>query len=238
MSTNKKSIKRVSKKILMVLTSHDQLGNTGNKTGFWVEEFAAPYYVFIDAGVQITLATPKGGQAPIDPTSELLDFQTEATKRFDEDKNAQQLIATTQKLEAINASDFDAVFYPGGHGPLWDLTDNQISISLIESLLNDNKPVAAVCHASAALLNVKNVAGEYAVKGKAVTGFTNSEEEAVQLTNIVPLLVEDELIKRGGEYQKSEDWHAFAVQDGLIITGQNPASSVLAAEKLLAHVNA
>jgi putative intracellular protease/amidase len=238
MSINKVSINETPKKVLMVLTSHDQLGDTGNKTGFWVEEFAAPYYVFLDAGVQVTLTTPKGGQAPIDPTSELSDFQTEATKRFDEDKNAQQLIATTQKLEAINASDFDAVFYPGGHGPLWDLTDNETSISLIESLLNDNKPVAAVCHASAALLNVKNSAGEYALKGKAVTGFTNSEEEAVQLTNIVPFLVEDELIKRGGEYQKSKDWHAFSVQDGLIITGQNPASSVLAAEKLLAHVNA
>lgn len=227
----------MSKKILMVLTSHDQLGDTGNKTGFWVEEFAAPYYVFIDAGIQVTLATPEGGQAPIDPTSELSDFQTEATKRFDEDKNAQQLIASTQKLDTINANDFDAVFYPGGHGPLWDLTENQTSISLIESLLNDNKPVAAVCHASAALLNVKNSSGEFAVKGAAVTGFTNSEEEAVQLTNIVPFLVEDELIKRGGEYQKGEDWSAFAVQDDLIITGQNPASSVLAAEKLLAHVN-
>lgn len=228
----------MSKKILMVLTSHDQLGDTGHKTGFWVEEFAAPYYVFADAGVELTLATPKGGQAPIDPTSELADFQTEATKRFDADKTVQQLVANTEKLEDINADDYDAVFYPGGHGPLWDLTDNVTSIALIEKLLNTNKPVAAVCHATAAFLNVQNTSGEFAVQGKAVTGFTNSEEDAVQLTDVVPFLLEDELIKRGGEYQKGEDWSAFAVQDGLMITGQNPASSVLAAEKLLAHVNA
>ncbi|PKG37834.1 type 1 glutamine amidotransferase domain-containing protein [Psychromonas sp. Urea-02u-13] len=228
----------MSKKILMVLTSHDQLGDTGHKTGFWVEEFAAPYYVFADAGVELTLATPKGGQAPIDPTSELADFQTEATKRFDADKTVQQLVANTEKLEDINADDYDAVFYPGGHGPLWDLTDNVTSIALIEKLLNSNKPVAAVCHATAAFLNVQNTSGEFAVQGKAVTGFTNSEEDAVQLTDVVPFLLEDELIKRGGEYQKGEDWSAFAVQDGLMISGQNPASSVLAAEKLLAHVNA
>jgi putative intracellular protease/amidase len=228
----------MSKKILMVLTSHDQLGDTGHKTGFWVEEFAAPYYVFSDAGIELTLATPKGGQAPIDPTSELADFQTEATKRFDADKNAQQLVANTEKLEDINADDYDAVFYPGGHGPLWDLTDNVTSIALIEKLLSANKPVAAVCHATAAFLNVQNASGEFVVQGKAVTGFTNSEEEAVQLTDVVPFLLEDELIKRGGEYQKGEDWNAFAVQDGLIITGQNPASSVLAAEKLLTHLNA
>jgi putative intracellular protease/amidase len=228
----------MTKKILMVLTSHDELGNTGQKTGFWVEEFAAPYYAFIDAGVEITLATPKGGQAPIDPTSTLEDFQTSATERFDDDKQARAKIANTVKLSALNEADFDGVFYPGGHGPLWDLTDNTDSITLIESFLKAGKAVATVCHASAALLNVKQASGEFAIKGKAVTGFTNSEEEAVQLTEVVPFLLEDELIKRGGEYQKAEDWHAFAVQDGLIITGQNPASSALAAEKLLTHLAA
>jgi putative intracellular protease/amidase len=228
----------MTKKILMVLTSHDELGNTGQKTGFWVEEFAAPYYAFIDAGVEVTLASPKGGQAPIDPTSTLEDFQTAATDRYDADKNAQAKIATTVQLSLINESDFDGVFYPGGHGPLWDLTDNSDSISLIESFLKAGKAVATVCHASAALLNVKNLAGDFAIKGKAVTGFTNSEEEAVQLTEVVPFLLEDELITRGGEYQKADDWHAFALQDGLIITGQNPASSTLAAEKLLKHLSA
>lgn len=222
----------------MVLTSHDELGNTGKKTGFWVEEFAAPYYAFIDAGVEVTLATPKGGQAPIDPTSTLEDFQTAATARYDGDDTAQAKIATTVKLSSLNESDFDGVFYPGGHGPLWDLTDNADSISLIESFLKAGKAVATVCHASAALLNVKQASGDFAIKGKAVTGFTNSEEEAVQLTEVVPFLLEDELIKRGGEYQKAQDWNAFAVQDGLIITGQNPASSALAAEKLLTHLSA
>jgi putative intracellular protease/amidase len=228
----------MTKKILMVLTSHDELGNTGKKTGFWVEEFAAPYYAFIDAGVEVTLATPKGGQAPIDPTSTLEDFQTAATARYDGDDTAQAKIATTVKLSSLNESDFDGVFYPGGHGPLWDLTDNADSISLIESFLKAGKAVATVCHASAALLNVKQASGDFAIKGKAVTGFTNSEEEAVQLTEVVPFLLEDELIKRGGEYQKAQDWNAFAVQDGLIITGQNPASSALAAEKLLIHLSA
>jgi len=228
----------MTKKILMVLTSHDELGNTGQKTGFWVEEFAAPYYAFIDAGVEITLATPLGGQAPIDPTSTLADFQTEATKRYDDDDAAQAKIAATVELSSLNQADFDAVFYPGGHGPLWDLTDNADSISLIESFIQAGKAVATVCHASAALLNVKQDSGEFAIKGKAVTGFTNSEEEAVALTEVVPFLLEDELIKRGGDYQKAEDWHAFAVQDGLIITGQNPASSALVAEKLLTHLSA
>jgi putative intracellular protease/amidase len=228
----------MTKKILMVLTSHDELGNTGQKTGFWVEEFAAPYYAFIDADVEVTLATPKGGQAPMDPTSTLEDFQTLATERFDGDKEAQAKIATTVKLSSLNEADFDGVFYPGGHGPLWDLTDNTDSITLIESFLKAGKAVATVCHAGAALLNVKLASGEFAIKGKAVTGFTNREEEAVQLTQVVPFLLEDELIKRGGEYQKAEDWHAFAVQDGLIITGQNPASSALAAEKLLTHLAA
>ncbi|NQZ90467.1 MAG: type 1 glutamine amidotransferase domain-containing protein [Colwellia sp.] len=228
----------MTKKILMVLTSHDELGNTGQKTGFWVEEFAAPYYAFIDAGVEVTLASPKGGQAPIDPTSTLEDFQTAATDRYDADDEAQTKIATTVQLSSLNESDFDGVFYPGGHGPLWDLTNNSDSISLIESFLNAGKAVATVCHASAALLNVKNAAGGFAIEGKAVTGFTNSEEEAVQLTEVVPFLLENELIKRGAEFQKVGDWQAFAVQDGFIITGQNPASSTLAAEKLLTHLNA
>ena len=228
----------MTKKILMVLTSHDELGNTGKKTGFWVEEFAAPYYAFIDAGVEVTLATPKGGQAPIDPTSTLEDFQTSATERYDGDDVAQAKIANTVQLSSLNEGDFDGVFYPGGHGPLWDLTDNTDSITLIESFLKAGKAVATVCHASAALLNVKQASGDFAIKGKAVTGFTNSEEEAVQLTAVVPFLLEDELIKRGGEYQKAQDWHAFVVQDGLIITGQNPASSALAAEKLLAQLSA
>ena len=227
----------MTKKILMVLTSHDELGNTGNKTGFWVEEFAAPYYAFIDAGVEVTLATPLGGQAPIDPTSTLADFQTSATERYDADNEAQDKIATTVKLSSVNEADFDGVFYPGGHGPLWDLTENTDSIALIESFLKADKAVATVCHASAVLLNVKQ-AGDFAIKGKAVTGFANSEEEAVQLTDVVPFLLEDELIKRGSEYQKAQDFHPFAIQDGLIITGQNPASSALAAEKLLAHITA
>ena len=226
----------MTKKILMVLTSHDELGNTGKKTGFWVEEFAAPYYTFIDAGIEVTLATPLGGQAPIDPTSTLEDFQTLATKRYDNDKLAQAKIAATLQLSLLNATDFDGVFYPGGHGPLWDLTDNEESIKLIESFLNTGKVVATVCHASAALLNVKQASGEFAIKGKAITGFTNSEEAAVQLTAVVPFLLEDELIQRGGNYQKADDWHSFVIQDGLIITGQNPASSALTAETLLKHL--
>ncbi len=217
----------------MVLTSHAELGNTGEKTGFWVEEFAAPYYAFIDAGVEVTLASPAGGQPPIDPTSTLADFQTDATKRYDADSAAQTLMANTKVLSEVNSSDFDAVFYPGGHGPLWDLVDNTDSISLIESFIKEQKPVAAVCHASAAFLNVKDIDGNALVAGKKVTGFTNSEEAAVQLTDIVPFLVEDELIKKGGDYQKTEDWGVLALEDGLVITGQNPASSELAAKKLL-----
>ncbi|MEJ6121321.1 type 1 glutamine amidotransferase domain-containing protein [Vibrio sp. 2-Bac 85] len=228
----------MSKKILMVLTSHDKLGDTGNKTGFWVEEFAAPYYVFKDAGLDITLASPLGGQPPIDPSSEMDDFVTDATKRFDEDAETKQQLANTLALSSVNEADYDAIFYPGGHGPLWDLATDTKSIKLIEDFLTANKPVGAVCHASAVLLDVKDSAGEFAVKGKAVSGFTNSEEAAVQLTDIVPFLVEDELIKRGADYQKVDDWNAFAVQDGLIISGQNPASSELVAEKLLAHLNA
>ncbi|NRA60645.1 MAG: type 1 glutamine amidotransferase domain-containing protein [Psychrobium sp.] len=227
-----------NKKVLMVLTSHSQLGDTGNKTGFWVEEFASPYYAFIDAGVEVTLATPAGGQAPIDPTSELSDFQTPATERYDLDETAQQLISNTTPLSKISSDDFDAVFYPGGHGPLWDLTDNVVSINLLQSFLSSDKAIAAVCHASAAFLNIKLASGEFAIKGKTVTGFTNSEEAAVELTDVVPFLLQDELISRGGDYQSAQDWHAFAVQDGLIITGQNPASSELAAQKLLSHLGA
>ncbi|MFT5707826.1 MAG: putative intracellular protease/amidase [Oceanospirillaceae bacterium] len=227
----------MTKKILMVLTSHDQLGNTGNKTGFWIEEFASPYYAFIDAGVEVTLATPKGGQAPIDPSSKLADFQTDATRRFDLDATAQAQVANTQLLAVQQQSDFDAVFYPGGHGPLWDLTESSDSITLINNFLKADKAVATVCHASAALLNVNDANGESVLKGKAVTGFTNSEEAAVQLTDVVPFLLEDEFNNRGADFQKAEDWHAFAVQDGLIISGQNPASSTLVAEKLLAHIN-
>ena len=221
----------------MVLTSHADLGNTGEKTGFWVEEFAAPYYAFKDAGIAVTLASPLGGQPPIDPKSELADFQTPATERYDNDAQAQELIANTHVLAEINASDFDAVFYPGGHGPLWDLTDNSDSIQLIETFITDNKPVATVCHATAALLNVKDDSDKYLVAGKAIAGFTNTEEEAVQLTDIVPFLLEDELIKRGADYQKAEDWSAFAVQDGLIISGQNPASSELVAQKLVSQLS-
>lgn len=220
----------------MVLTSHANLGNTGEKTGFWVEEFAAPYYAFIDAGINVAIASPAGGQPPIDPKSELEDFQTPSTHRYDADSAVQKLMTNTAVLADVNESDYDAVFYPGGHGPLWDLTDNATSISLIARFLAANKPVAAVCHATAALLNVKNGSGEYVVKGKAVTGFSNSEEAAVQLTEIVPFLLEDELIQRGAEYQKVADWNAFSVQDGLIISGQNPASSTLAAEKLITAI--
>lgn len=227
---------KTTKKVLIVLTSHDDLGNTGEKTGFWVEEFAAPYYALVDAGVQVTIASVAGGQPPVDPKSTLEHFQTEATKRYDADEEVQALMANTAVLATVNSVDYDAVFYPGGHGPLWDLTDNADSISLIESFLAANKPVAAVCHATAAFLNVKDASGEYVVKGKAVTGFTNGEEDAVQLTAVVPFLLEDELIKRGADYQKVADWNAFAVQDGLLISGQNPQSSELAAEKLLAAI--
>lgn len=227
---------QTAKNVLIVLTSHDELGNTGEKTGFWVEEFAAPYYALVDAGVQVTIASVAGGQPPIDPKSELEDFQTASTKRYDADSEVQALMANTAILADVNSADYDAVFYPGGHGPLWDLTDNRDSIALIESFLAANKPVAAVCHATAALLNVKDASGEYVVKDKAVTGFTNGEEDAVQLTDIVPFLLEDELIKRGADYQKVADWNAFAVQDGLLISGQNPQSSELAAEKLLAAI--
>ena len=229
--------KMSTKKILMVLTSHAKLGDTGKKTGFWIEEFATPYYAFKDAGIEVVLASPLGGQAPIDPTSELDDYQTPSTVRYYADSDTQRVIANTLALTEVNVEEFDAVFYPGGHGPLWDLTENSNSIQLIERFLAANKPVAAVCHASAVLLNVKDSSGEYVIKGKTITGFTNSEEKAVQLTNIVPFLLEDEMIKRGANFKKVDNWHPFAVEDGLIVTGQNPQSAELVAQKLLNRLN-
>jgi putative intracellular protease/amidase len=219
--------------VLIVLTSHDQLGNTGEKTGFWIEEFAAPYYTFLDAGARITLASPDGGQPPIDPKSYLEDYQTDMTRRFDNDQDAQDKLANTLTLATVKSDDYDTVFYPGGHGPLWDLYQNQHSIALIESFVTQDKPIATVCHASAVLLKAKNAQGEPLVAGKEVTGFSNSEEAAVNLTEIVPYLLEDELIKQGGKYQSVADWQPFSVQDGLLITGQNPASSATTAERLL-----
>lgn len=219
--------------ILMILTSHDKLGNTGEKTGFWLEEFASPYYVFKDAGAKITLASPLGGQPPLDPKSDAPDFQTEATHRFKSDSAAQAVLANTLKLAAVTAVDYDAVFYPGGHGPLWDLAEDAASIALIEAMLAAGKPVAAVCHAPGVLRHPKTPAGVSVVQGKTVTGFTNSEEEAVGLTKVVPFLVEDMLKENGGKYSKAEDWHPYVVTDGLLITGQNPASSEPAAKALL-----
>lgn len=220
-------------KVLIVLTSHSELGNTGHKTGFWIEEFAAPYYVLHDAGADITLASPKGGQPPIDPKSDAPENQTEATKRFKQDNDLQQLLANTKKLSEVSADDFDAVFFPGGHGPLWDLTTDKDSIKLIENFWANKKPVAAVCHAPSVLLNVRDTSGEPLVKGKNITGFTNTEEEAVQLTKVVPFLLEDELKAKGGHYTKKGDWQSYSVTDGLLITGQNPASSEEVAHKLL-----
>lgn len=221
-------------KVLFVLTSHSDLGNTGKKTGFWVEEFAAPYYKMADKGVDITIASPKGGQPPIDPASEAPDAQTESTKRYYADTELKEKVATTKILADVKAEDFDAIFYPGGHGPMWDLYDDRNSIELIESFWAAGKPVAAVCHAPSALLNVKDENGEPLVKGKKVTGFTNTEEEGVKLTDVVPYLLEDELKAKGGHYSKGSDWSSYVVEDGMLITGQNPASSEEAAEKLLA----
>jgi len=220
------------KKVLFVLTSHDELGDTGEKTGFWIEEFAAPYYNLLDKGVKITVASPKGGKAPIDPKSKAEASQTEATKRFNKDKAAQNLINTTVKLEDVKAADFDAVFYPGGHGPLWDLAEDETSIALIETFNEQEKPIAFVCHAPGILKDVKNAEGEPLVKGKNVTGFTNTEEEAVQLTKVVPFLVEDMLKEQGGIYSKAANWNVHVVKDGNLITGQNPASSNKVADKL------
>lgn len=219
-------------KILMILTSHDQLGNTGHKTGFWLEEFAAPYFVFRDAGVELTLASPKGGQPPIDPKSDLPENQTEAMARFKQDDVAQHALSHTARLADMRSEDFDTIFYVGGHGPMWDLVDNPDSIALIEAFYNSGKPVAAVCHSPAVFHRVM-YQGEPMVKGKRVTGFTNSEEEAVHLTHVVPFLVEDELKRIGGLYEKTADWGSLAVVDGRLVTGQNPASSTAAAQALL-----
>jgi putative intracellular protease/amidase len=220
-------------KILMVLTSHDQLGTTGLKTGFWLEEFAAPYYVFKDANADITIASPKGGQPPLDPKSDEPDFQTAATKRFKDDAEAQAALSNSLKLSEISADDFDAVFYPGGHGPLWDLTEDRTSISLIEVMHAAGKTVAAVCHAPAVFRHAEAADGSPLVEGKSVTGFSNSEEAAVELTDIVPFLLEDELKLIGANYSKSSDWHPYVVTDGNLITGQNPASSEAVAQALL-----
>ena len=219
-------------KILMVLTSHDQLGNTGRKTGFWLEEFAAPYFVFRDAGVQLTLASPKGGQPPIDPKSDLPENQTSAMARFKKDETARKALAHTVRLADVKAENFDAVFYSGGHGPMWDLAESPVSIALIESFYNSGKPVAFVCHAPGVLRHV-TYKGEPLVKGKRVTGFTNEEEEEVQLTKVVPFLVEDELKRLGAVFEKVPNWQPLSIVDGRLVTGQNPASSTSAAEALL-----
>ncbi|CAG9232703.1 ThiJ/PfpI family protein [Paraburkholderia tropica] len=221
-------------KVLIVLTSHEDLGNTGKKTGFWLEEFAAPYYALRDAGAQLTLASPKGGQPPLDPKSSDPSAQTDATRRFDADAAARAELASTKRLADIDASDFDAVFYPGGHGPLWDLAEDPVSIALIEKTLAAGKPVAAVCHAPGVLRHVKGADGKPLVAGKSVTGFANSEEAAVGLTDVVPFLVEDMLKDHGGRYTKGADWAPHVAVDGLLITGQNPASSEPVAEALLA----
>ncbi|AXI43320.1 type 1 glutamine amidotransferase domain-containing protein [Sulfitobacter sp. SK011] len=221
-------------KILMVLTSHDELGDTGKKTGFWLEEFAAPYYVFKDAGADITLASPKGGQPPLDPSSNTDDAQTDATKRFKADDAAQKHLAKTEVLSTISAEGFDAIFYPGGHGPLWDLAEDSDSKKLLETFAASERPIGAVCHAPAVFKHPKGSDGKPLVSGKTVTGFTNTEEEGVGLTDVVPFLVEDMLKENGGDYQKGDDWASFVVTDGKLVTGQNPASSEEAAHKLLA----
>lgn len=223
--------------ILMVLTSHDRLGDTGEQTGFWLEEFAAPYYVFKDAGAQVSLASPKGGQPPLDPKSDQPDAQTADTERFRKDTDATAALASTRKLADIAGESFDAVFYPGGHGPLWDLAEDKDSIALIESTLAAGIPLAAVCHAPGVLRHVRDPQGRPLVQGKAVTGFTNSEEAAVGLTDVVPFLVEDMLKENGGRYEKGADWTSHVVTHGTLVTGQNPASSKAAAEALLTLVS-
>lgn len=220
-------------KILIVLTSHDQLGDTGLKTGFWLEEFATPYYIFKDANADVTLASPSGGQPPLDPKSDEPDFQTEATQRFKGDSDAQLVLANTKKLTDISADDYDAVFYAGGHGPLWDLAEDRNSIDLIETMYASGKPVAAVCHAPAVLRHAKAPDGTLLVKGKSVTGFSNTEEDAVQLSKVVPFMLEDELKSKGANYSKADDWHPYAITDGNLITGQNPASSDPVAKAML-----
>lgn len=223
--------------VLFVLTSHNELGDTGKKTGFWVEEFANPYYKLLDQGAAITIATPKGGAAPIDPSSDSPDAATKDTERFNKDEKAKERIANTKALSTINPDDFDAVFYPGGHGPLWDLANDETSIALIEKFNLQQKPIAFVCHAPAALKNVKDNDGNPLVRGKKVTGFTNTEEDAVGLTSVVPFLVEDMLKENGGIYSKKEDWTAYAIQDTNLITGQNPASSEKVAELLIENIS-
>jgi len=220
-------------KILMVLTSHDTLGDTGEKTGFWLEEFAAPYYVLKDKGADITLASPKGGQPPLDPKSDTDDAQTDATRRFKDDSTAQKALAETEVLSGINAAEYDAVFYPGGHGPLWDLAEDQDSIKLLESFEKNERPIGAVCHAPGIFKHTKGADGQPLVSGRKVTGFTNTEEEGVGLTDTVPFLVEDMLKANGGAYEKGDDWQSFVVTDGKLVTGQNPASSAEAAQALL-----
>ena len=220
-------------KILIVLTSHDKLGDTGHKTGFWIEEFATPYYHFLDQGAEITLASPAGGQPPIDPTSDKPENQTESTKRFKEDKELQEKLSKTLPLAEVSAKDFDAVFYPGGHGPLWDLAESKVSTQLIEDFYQSGKPISFVCHAPGALKHAKDANGAYLVKDKKVTGFTNSEEALAGLTDVVPFLVEDMLKENGAEYSKAGDFQEYALEDGLLITGQNPASSEKVAELLL-----
>jgi putative intracellular protease/amidase len=223
-------------KVLMVLTSHDKLGDTGLKTGFWLEEFAAPYYIFKEAGAEIVLASPAGGQPPLDPKSELADFQTDMTQRFNADAAAQKALANTVKLNTVSEKDFDTVFYPGGHGPLWDLAESKTSISLIESFERAGKPIGFVCHAPGALRHVKAADGAPLIKGRRVTGFTNGEEAAVALTDVVPFLIEDEFQRLGGHYQKGPDWAPFIIEDGKLVTGQNPASSEGVAKALVAQL--
>ncbi len=235
-ATAQKQNKKDMKKVLFVVTSHDKLGDTGEKTGFWTEELAAPYYALTDQGVQIDIATPLGGQPPIDPKSEDPSAATEDTKRFDSDTVLLEKLKHTLKLVDVSQADYDAVFYPGGHGPLWDLAEDSNSAALIEAFYTNNKPIGFVCHAPGVLKNVK-IDGKFLVKGKKVTGFSNTEEAAVGLTNIVPFLLEDVLQKNGATYSKGSDWHPYAVEDGLLITGQNPASSKLVAEKLLQQLN-
>ena len=220
-------------RMLMVLTSHDTLGDTGKKTGFWLEEFAAPYYVFKDAGAEITLASPKGGQPPLDPSSDTEDAQTDATRRFKGDEAAQRDLAHTAVLSTVSADGFDAIFYPGGHGPMWDLSEDADSIKLLERFFSSDRPIGAVCHAPAAFKHPKAADGKPLVSGKTVTGFTNTEEEGVGLTEVVPFLIEDMLKANGGNYEKGADWASFVVTDGKLVTGQNPASSGDAARKLL-----
>jgi putative intracellular protease/amidase len=220
-------------KILMVLTSHDKLGDTGKKTGFWLEEFAAPYYTFLDAGAAVTVASPKGGEPPLDPKSDTPEGQTDATKRFKKDRAAQSVLANTVKLADVRVDDYDAIFYPGGHGPMWDMPDNPTSIALIEAFVKADKPVGAVCHAPVALVNVRGKDGKYLVEGKRVTGFTNTEEEAVGLTAVVPFLLEDRLKERGGIFSKAANWVPYVQVDGKLVTGQNSASSGPGAKELL-----